>query len=84
MPIQIRIRIRILPRVLHMLENQKFSSEFYSQQCHASLHCFFFLINVIGVIIFSILDSKLEFLEKYSSPLQLVKIDTDPDPDLAK
>ncbi len=60
----IQILIRILPQFLHMLENQKFSSEFYSQQCHASF-CFIFLINVIGVIIFSILDSKLNFLENY-------------------
>jgi hypothetical protein len=52
---------------------------FFSQQQH--LHCF-----IIGVTIFSILDSKLEFLKKimvrYSLFLHLVEIDTDPEPDV--
>ncbi len=49
MPIQ--IRIRILPWVLHMLENHKFLLIFIHS--NASLHCFIFLANVTDIIIFN-------------------------------
>ncbi len=48
----IHFRIRILPQVLHMLENQKFFVDFYFQQ--AGFHCCIFLESVIDIIILNI------------------------------
>ncbi len=68
------IRIRILPRVLHMLENHNI---FLLTQ----FILFFFLFSVMGVIIFNILDSKLKFSEnKFSLALHLTEMNTDPEP----
>ncbi len=74
------IRIRILPQVLHLLENQ-ISFYFCLQQCQFSL----FLVCVIGGIIFNILDRILKFAGKKNSlALHLVEkdrlcqIDADP------
>ncbi len=52
-------RSRILPQVLHMMENKNLSYTFI-HSC-ASLHCFIFLFSVIAVIMFNILDSILKF-----------------------
>jgi hypothetical protein len=61
MLIQIRILIRILPEVVHKLENHKFLLNFiYSNAT------FIFLISVMGVIIFSISTSILKFSGKKS------------------
>jgi hypothetical protein len=74
------IRIRILSLVLQMLENPIYFTLINSS---ANLHCFIFLIRVIGVIIFNILDSKVPYIEifrrEYSLTLNLVKIDMDAD-----
>jgi hypothetical protein len=51
------IHMRILPQILHPLENKKFFLTF--SVSIASLQCFILLISVKGVIIFSILDSIL-------------------------
>jgi hypothetical protein len=49
------IQIRgTLPKVLHILENQNLIIFIHIS---ASLHCFIFLISVIGVKIYNILDS---------------------------
>jgi hypothetical protein len=49
---------------------------FYSHQCH-SLHCFIFLVSVIGVISFNILDSNLKFSGKnLKLTVHLVKMNT--------
>ncbi len=70
MPIQVRIRIQTgikttyadpTPQVLHMFENQNF---FTFSKSIASLRCFIFLISVKCVIIFRILDSRMEFYGK--------------------
>ncbi len=85
MPIQ--IRIRILHQVLHMLENQEiFYTFFYSS---ANLHCFIFLVSVLGVIILCISDSLLQFSGKSTLKFsftvswknEMDKV-TDPAPDL--
>ncbi len=71
--ISILMRIRILPRVLHMLELFKAVPAYI-----------IFLIIVKGVIVFNILDGifNIEFSgKKYSLELHLDKICKDPDPD---
>jgi hypothetical protein len=76
MPIQ--IWIRIIPQVLTW-ENQKFFKHVvYSI---ANVHCFLFLVCVMGVIIINILVGQLIeiFRKKYNSALHLVEIPTDPD-----
>jgi hypothetical protein len=45
----------------------------------ASLHCFIFLVSIIGVINLNILGKILEFLVKYNLALHLVEMDTDQD-----
>jgi hypothetical protein len=73
MPILILIRIRIgiktmpilmrvLPQVLHMLENRTKKITF--SHSISSLQSFIFLISVKSVIIFSMFDSILKFSEK--------------------
>jgi hypothetical protein len=47
MSIQIWIRIRNLPQVLHILGNQKLVFAFI-HRC-ASLHCYLFFVSIIGV-----------------------------------
>ncbi len=45
------------------------------------LHCFIFLVSIVGVAIFNILYSKLKVIKKlYNSALHLVEVDPDPDP----
>jgi hypothetical protein len=79
MPIQFKIRIRILPQVLQVLENPNKNFTFIHSS--ATLSCFVFLINVIGVIDSNTLDNILKFSgKKYSLALHLVEINTDPDP----
>jgi hypothetical protein len=74
-------QIRILPQVIHKLVNQNFLLTFFHK--NASLHCFIFIADFIGVIIFSISDSILKISGKnFSLSLHLVEIVTDPDPDL--
>jgi hypothetical protein len=45
-----------------------------------TLHCFTFLVSVMGVTIFSILDSTLKFSEKSIVFSHSVEMYTDPDP----
>ncbi len=40
----------------------------------------FFLVGVIGVMIFNILDSVLKFSEKHNLTILVVEMETDPDP----
>jgi hypothetical protein len=63
MLIQIRIHIRDPSPSFTHVEHLIFLNIF-SQQCLSTVHCFIFLVSVIGVIIFNILDSMLKFLEK--------------------
>ncbi len=60
-----------------MLENLEKNSSFHSS---VSLHCFSFLVSVIGVIIYYIWTFFEILRKKYSSALHLVEMDTDPDP----
>jgi hypothetical protein len=70
MPIQIRLRIRILPQVLHMLANPQ--KIFSFTQSSASIHCLVFLVSVIGVIFLNNLDMSFEvFWKKYSLALYI-------------
>jgi hypothetical protein len=65
MPIQIRIRLCIIPQIFYKLENMKFFTFIHSS---ASFHCSIFLVSGQSVTIFNILDSVpvLEFSrEKY-------------------
>jgi hypothetical protein len=59
------IQIRILPKILHILENQKLCLTYFHNS--ASLHNFTFIVIVKGVITFNILDSVSIFLEKVQS-----------------
>ncbi len=68
MPNRIRISIKTMPnhmrillKVLHMLENRKRFLLLYS---NANLQCFSFLINGKGVMIWSIFTAYWNFLEK--------------------
>jgi hypothetical protein len=63
MPIKIWIQIRPVPQVVLMLENLKILTFIYSR---TSLHRFFFLVSISGVIIFNILDIILKFSGKVS------------------
>ncbi len=61
----IKIRIRILPHDLHKLERPNLFFTFIHNI--SSLHCLIFLVSVIGVINFNILDIILKFSgKKYS------------------
>jgi hypothetical protein len=51
---------RILPQVLHVVENQ----QIFWYYIHRSAN-FVFLVSVIGVIIFNILNIIFKYLEKY-------------------
>ncbi len=55
--------------VLHVLENQNFLDFIHSS---ARLNCFIFLVSVIGIISFNILDSILKFsVKSYSLAVHL-------------
>jgi hypothetical protein len=56
------IQIRILPRIIHMLEKLKICLTYIHNS--ASLNSFTILVSVKGVLMFNILDSVLKFSGK--------------------
>jgi hypothetical protein len=54
------IRIRVLPRVLNILDKPEEINLTFIHAC-ASLHCLIFIVNLlpVGIIIFNILESTL-------------------------
>jgi hypothetical protein len=70
----VRIRIRLTIVMLIQIQVRK-CFLIYSQQ----LHCFIFLVSIIGVIIFNSLDTILKFsANKCGLTLHLVEVDPDP------
>jgi hypothetical protein len=55
------------------------STNFFLSYIHCSTS-FVFLVSVMGIIIFNILNSKLKYLEKITLSFHFVEIDTYPDP----
>jgi hypothetical protein len=64
------------PRLHNIGTSWKIRFFFYSQ------HCLIFLVSVIGVTIFNILNNKFKFSRhKYCLALHLVEMDTNPGPE---